>query len=302
MYNDDDYYCELIRIETKSKISIKYNFEEELNSKKINLVENRLKIKINANKAGLEGDFTLDELNSIPNISEIIKPFEICKKSIFLPTFRRIEGGFNVENLNDLKDGLGLVSESLSKESHLFITSVSTNDIESLINKRYAEISYENNQKETILLEEIINKNTYNNTEHNYKKFIEKFRNVNDENFRSFESFNTAVAKLLNGKHIKIGKISIGNADNIETVNISSLSSGEKQLLGILCYNFFYENTLIFIDEPELSLHVDWQRIMFKIILNQNVNNNQFIISTHSPFIYSRFPDKEFILDEDRGE
>jgi len=28
---------------------------------------------------------------------------------------------------------------------------------------------------------------------------------------------------------------------------------------------------------------------------------NQLIVATHSPFIYSQFPDKELILDDDKG-
>jgi len=78
------------------------------------------------------------------------------------------------------------------------------------------------------------------------------------------------------------------------------LSSGEKQMLSFLCYNAFYENGIIFIDEPELSLHTDWQRMLFDKLMEQGTNN-QLIIATHSPFIYSQFPDKELILDNDKG-
>jgi predicted ATP-dependent endonuclease of OLD family len=51
---------------------------------------------------------------------------------------------------------------------------------------------------------------------------------------------------------------------------------------------------IIFIDEPELSLHVDWQRTLFDTLMEQGTEN-QFFIATHSPFIYSQFPDKEII-------
>ena len=59
-------------------------------------------------------------------------------------------------------------------------------------------------------------------------------------------------------------------------------------------------NTTIFIDEPELSLHVDWQRILFRMLMSQG-STNQFIIATHSPFIYSQYPQKELFLNVDRG-
>ncbi|MEK8016973.1 MAG: AAA family ATPase, partial [Candidatus Parabeggiatoa sp.] len=71
-------------------------------------------------------------------------------------------------------------------------------------------------------------------------------------------------------------------------------------MLSFLCYNAFYDNGIIFIDEPELSLHVDWQRRLFDILIEQG-NQNQLFVATHSPFIYSQFPDKELILDYDKG-
>lgn len=86
--------------------------------------------------------------------------------------------------------------------------------------------------------------------------------------------------------------------ENYLTVN--NLSAGEKQLLTFVAYNIFHSNTIFFIDEPELSLHVDWQSKLFSLLKDQNPTN-QFIISTHSPFIYSLFPDKELIIDSDKG-
>lgn len=83
-------------------------------------------------------------------------------------------------------------------------------------------------------------------------------------------------------------------------ITISNLSAGEKQLLTFISYNIFHSNTIFFIDEPELSLHVDWQSKLFSLLKEQNPTN-QFIISTHSPFIYSIFPDKEIVIDSDKG-
>ncbi|MDI9655998.1 AAA family ATPase [Acinetobacter baumannii] len=83
-------------------------------------------------------------------------------------------------------------------------------------------------------------------------------------------------------------------------LTINNLSAGEKQLLTFVSYNIFHNDTIFFIDEPELSLHVDWQNKLFSLLKEQNPSN-QFIISTHSPFIYSLFPDKELIIDADKG-
>jgi predicted ATPase len=89
--------------------------------------------------------------------------------------------------------------------------------------------------------------------------------------------------------------------DLSDAISSDKLSAGEKQMLSFLCYNTFTEKSTIFIDEPELSLHPDWQRTLVPTLLEQG-NNNQFFMATHSPFIYAKFPDKEIMLGNDRGD
>ncbi|MFV5355211.1 AAA family ATPase [Acinetobacter baumannii] len=88
--------------------------------------------------------------------------------------------------------------------------------------------------------------------------------------------------------------------EDVKKLTINNLSAGEKQVLTFIAYNIFHNDTIFFIDEPELSLHVDWQSKLFSLLKEQNPSN-QFIISTHSPFIYGIFPDKELIINDDKG-
>ena len=64
------------------------------------------------------------------------------------------------------------------------------------------------------------------------------------------------------------------------------LSSGEKQILVILLTVLVQNNqpAVLIMDEPEISLHIDWQEKLIAHIreLNPNV---QVIIATHSPGI-----------------
>ena len=100
-------------------------------------------------------------------------------------------------------------------------------------------------------------------------------------------------------KGIRVNEeIILGDEDG--AIEADKLSAGEKQLLSFLCYNTFSQNTAIFIDEPEISLHVDWQRRLLPTLLEQETGN-QFFVATHSPFIYGKYPDKEIRLHEDRG-
>lgn len=64
------------------------------------------------------------------------------------------------------------------------------------------------------------------------------------------------------------------------------LSSGEKQMLIILLTALVenHEHYVLFMDEPEISLHIDWQQRLIALIRDLNPNA-QIILTTHSPAV-----------------
>lgn len=64
------------------------------------------------------------------------------------------------------------------------------------------------------------------------------------------------------------------------------LSSGEKQILVILLTVLVEDNNpyVLFMDEPEVSLHVEWQKQLIDLIMELNPNV-QIILTTHSPAV-----------------
>lgn len=64
------------------------------------------------------------------------------------------------------------------------------------------------------------------------------------------------------------------------------LSSGEKQMLIILLTVLVEDNQpyVLFMDEPEVSLHLEWQKRLVDLCLELNPNV-QIILTTHSPAI-----------------
>lgn len=62
------------------------------------------------------------------------------------------------------------------------------------------------------------------------------------------------------------------------------LSSGEKQILIILTTALVQNNrsAVMIMDEPEISLHFDWQKRLFEDVMRLNPNL-QLIVATHSP-------------------
>lgn len=72
-----------------------------------------------------------------------------------------------------------------------------------------------------------------------------------------------------------------------------SLSSGEKQIVSVFSRLILDANKsyLILIDEPELSLSIEWQRRFLPDILN-NKSCRQLIAITHSPFVFENELDR----------
>jgi ABC-type glutathione transport system ATPase component len=64
------------------------------------------------------------------------------------------------------------------------------------------------------------------------------------------------------------------------------LSSGEKQMLIILLTVLVEDDQpyVLFMDEPEVSLHIEWQKRLIDLILELNPNV-QIILTTHSPAV-----------------
>lgn len=64
------------------------------------------------------------------------------------------------------------------------------------------------------------------------------------------------------------------------------LSAGEKQMLILLINTLCQrkQECIVLWDEPELSMHVDWQKVLIPVMMEINPNM-QLILTTHSPFI-----------------
>lgn len=110
----------------------------------------------------------------------------------------------------------------------------------------------------------------------------------------------TELAKILkqmigSGKEIKLHDRDIKASGNKqEEISLEDLSSGEKQLLRIFIDVLLANGQPIIIDEPELSLHIDWQRRLLGI-LRRLAPASQIIVATHSPEILAELSDDKII-------
>lgn len=92
--------------------------------------------------------------------------------------------------------------------------------------------------------------------------------------------------------HFKLSEgITVRTTDENALLSSSSLSSGERHLLFLLCSTLIARehSKLFIIDEPELSLNVKWQRSVLQSLLRLTEGTNvQFIAATHSIEMISR--------------
>lgn len=100
---------------------------------------------------------------------------------------------------------------------------------------------------------------------------------------------------------------------NNKEISIDNLSSGEKQIVYRGSFLLKDKNALngaiVLIDEPEISLHPDWQKKIMnfykKIFTNEKIQTSQIMVVTHSPFIlhnYNRRNDKVIVLKRENNE
>lgn len=88
------------------------------------------------------------------------------------------------------------------------------------------------------------------------------------------------------GKTIQRNKNEIYFDSFGETISPQKLSSGEKQMLIILLSVLVQDRKpfVLFMDEPEVSLHVEWQQRLIGLVRDLNPNV-QIILTTHSPAV-----------------
>jgi len=111
-----------------------------------------------------------------------------------------------------------------------------------------------------------------------------------DDLLEKIELYKDIINKRFKYKYISVNKTSGFNftTNNKQILEPTDLSSGEQHEV-VLLYELIFKvlpNTLIMIDEPEISLHVEWQASFVKD-LQKIIKQSKFdvLIATHSPEI-----------------
>lgn len=125
-----------------------------------------------------------------------------------------------------------------------------------------------------------------------YRLMATNYPEMADHINKRIQFFFSTVDRLFEGTGKKISINRQNNrlifTDDGEIIELHQLSSGEKQLLLVLLKVFLMDEEpyILLMDEPEISLHIEWQHRFFEEIRLLNPNT-QIITSTHSPSIFA---------------
>ena len=138
---------------------------------------------------------------------------------------------------------------------------------------------------------------------HLQRKYLDYQVNIGNRIIAELQQGNTEAAQHLSLKKkrfqdivdelfIDTGKKIVRTENEIRFSQIGEvlvpyqLSSGEKQMLAILLTVLVEDDQpyVLFMDEPEVSLHIEWQKRLIDLCLELNPNV-QIILTTHSPAV-----------------
>jgi hypothetical protein len=112
-----------------------------------------------------------------------------------------------------------------------------------------------------------------------------------EEAMRPRTNLQVLLDRLFTNKPVELapGRVAV-TMPNETTIPLSSLSSGEKHMLRLLVEALTGHANSIIIDEPEISLHIDWQQELVKNLRDLKTTS-QLILATHSPEIMTGIAD-----------
>lgn len=174
-------------------------------------------------------------------------------------------------------------------------------ELEEQIEKFYKELNHNKDKQEEVLFNasKIAQLNKIREV---FNKYDEKVKKLNEPIEKLEKIVNRFFEDSAEPKKIKITERDIYfiTVHNERRVEISNLSSGEKQILILFTYLILdvanKHNPIFIIDEPELSLHLLWQKNFVSSVLETN-NNMQLILATHAPEIIGKYRDKTYKVE-----
>ncbi|OCO99507.1 hypothetical protein BC374_18335 [Ensifer sp. LC13] len=202
----------------------------------------------------------------------------------FLDIFSAIAAGDVDEDVSNQQDILASINDLLIKENPEKVGPTRNSTYDRLV--EVAQRAGEADKRYNSLLEI-------------YRRILSERKGIRETALKPLIEFESSVNKFLDEKKLRIGARGEFNSQGSARIrnsivsvvsglgtpyHLTALSSGERQIATMLysASRSSFTSGAFLIDEPELSLHVDWQRIILSEIQQQHPDR-QIIACTHSP-------------------
>lgn len=266
----------------------------EINLNKMNLIGQILKIHEELNDIILKKSEKNSEINSLKlemqNLNLNLKKEEFEKSKMMLENMEKIffdfepkifsigiDEKYDLKRFEEMFEKLVNNKETSKLKEKMLYSLSPIEKISNILNDKIQSYLKEINKESK---EENVNK-TSDKTLKEIKEF-EKLINLFLKEAYKKLTFDEKEAKF----EIEILGREKQNICNLSTENLTILSSGEQQIFILVTTLFFSlnDNSIILIDEPEKSMHVEWQKNFMEVLkqIMKKFNNIQIILATHS--------------------
>lgn len=219
--------------------------------------------------------------------------------------------------MSDVERKIGKLTESISESfkyefnklnSQMLSKFVQVNNQKSSLTKNFVDINeiklvlkrlssdYLSDDEKLSILSMVNDETIYNNENRSLFYFVSSLVDVyskeRDKEKLITDFINICNKYLVNKEFVYDDinvKVYVVRKKSRKKIDLHNLSSGEKQIVSIFADIFLDKeaNKIIFFDEPELSLSIEWQKMLLKDIIDSNKCKFLFA-TTHSPFIFDQ--------------
>ena len=296
--------CETLFTKITSKITSIENIELIDNEKKYFIGTNKLAYSNHKNRAKMtDTDKSLLEGFVKHRLTLVEDGIDYHGVSGFEEKLKSLD-----EKISTLNKKYNIVSESIKElKSQNFIDrniiniNDQSNNSWALIKDRIDDYKEDYFQYINKLTNKLLNDDDYGKD--NYKDDVKSWEN---ENENILENISLKLNSILNKFNLTLAKIDenqksyndliIKDLSNDSIIKYDDLSTGTKNLLSTFIPLKIYKpkDSMILIDEPEISFYPDIQTQLTELYSEIGINN-QLIIATHSPLIASSFEPWEIV-------
>jgi len=198
---------------------------------------------------------------------------------------------------------ISLYLKKMEEKKHLnkYIIDVNNGESWEVLKEKIDRYKENEQLQQTLLFNKIMNDESFSKEDsiNEMKDWQEKntniIKNISDDINLILKKFNLKLTKIDENQK-DFNSLTIKDLSNDSILEYDDLSTGTKNLLStfIPLKSYSPQDSIILIDEPEMSFYPDIQKKLVDLYTDVG-ENNQLILATHSPIIASSFEPWEVV-------